>query len=311
MPHPAIRAVEDVCEVARVLGHDARPDAPPDLLVEVPHGATRAAHFDALLAVLRGPFPEGLRDFFFVNTDVGAPETALALAERVVRADPRRSALVVRSLVPRTFVDCNRVIDAGAAPSTSAAGEMTPGLLSYVRDPADRRLLLARYAAYQDVAARAYEEVCGGGGTAVMLHSYAPRSVDVPVDDRIVERLRAAYEPGVLETWPLRAEVDLITRTQGGERLAADALVEAVKASFRASGIEPAESAAYTLHPSTTGFVHAARWPGRTLCVEMRRDLLVPSFTPFAEMDADSARVDRMAAPLALGLVAWWAGAGA
>ena len=311
MLDPAIRAIPDVCEVARVLGPDSRPDAPPDLLIEIPHGATRAAHFDALLAVLRGPFPEGLRDFFFVNTDVGAPETALALADRVVRAAPRRSVLVLRSLIPRTFVDCNRVIDtgAGAAPSTSAAGEMTPGLLSYVRDPADRRLLLARYASYQDVAARAYEEVCGAGGTALMLHSYAPRSVDVPVDDRIVERLRAAYEPGVLESWPLRAEVDLITRTPEGERLADYALVEAVKASCRTAGFEPAESAAYALHPSTTGFVHASRWRGRTLCVETRRDLLVRAFTPFAEMDADSSRVARMASPLAGGLLAWWAAA--
>ena len=68
----------------------------PDLLVEIPHGATRAAHFDALASELVGPFPDDLRDFFFVNTDVGAPEVGGALAARVVADDPHRTAVVIR-----------------------------------------------------------------------------------------------------------------------------------------------------------------------------------------------------------------------
>ena len=46
----------------------------------------------------------------------------------------------------------------------------------------------------------------------------------------------------------------------------------------------------------------AARFPGRTLCFEVRRDLLVRRFTPFAEMATDPDAVDRMAAPIASAL---------
>ncbi len=108
-----LAALPSVADVAYVRGPAASgPDAPPDLLLEVPHGATRAAHFDALRADLVGAYADDLRDFFFVNTDVGAPELAQRIAERFVAADPTRTAVVVRCLVPRTFVDCNRVIAA-------------------------------------------------------------------------------------------------------------------------------------------------------------------------------------------------------
>ena len=76
-----------------VSGPDARPDAPADWLIEIPHGATRRAHFEALAPQLKSALPDGLIDFFFVNTDAGAPELAFALAERLVAARPtsRRS----------------------------------------------------------------------------------------------------------------------------------------------------------------------------------------------------------------------------
>ena len=61
-----------VVDVEIVRGARARPDAPPDLLVEVPHGADRRAHYDALRARLRGDLPADLHAFFHVNTDVGA-----------------------------------------------------------------------------------------------------------------------------------------------------------------------------------------------------------------------------------------------
>src|SRR5262245_41489222 len=106
------RPVPGVCETTLLRGAAARDGAVPGLVIEVPHGATRAAHFDALRAELAGPFADDLRDFFFVNTDVGAPETALEIARRVVAADSARTVLVIRCLVPRTFVDCNRIVDA-------------------------------------------------------------------------------------------------------------------------------------------------------------------------------------------------------
>lgn len=290
-----LRSIADVCDVSFVRGTNSRPNAPPALLVEVPHGATRAAHFHALRDKLKGPFPDGLEDFFFVNTDVGAPEVAEALAARLVASRPETSALVVRCLVPRTFIDCNRVIDAATKPAASAAGEMTPGVASYVKDEGDLALLFARYSAYRDVAERAFELVCGAGGVGVMQHTYAPRSIDVPVDDRIVERLRAEYEPGAIEKWPLRAEVDLIVNAPDGTLLADAALVERVEERLRREGLSVARNGAYSLHPSSMGHIHAARWPGRTLCIEMRRDLLVREFTPFAEMEVAPRNADRMA----------------
>jgi hypothetical protein len=135
-----------------------------------------------------------------------------------------------------------------------------------------------------------------------MVHTYAPRSVDVPVDERIVERLREAYLPENVGRWPLRPEVDLITRDPEGRRLAADALVEAVAAAFRAAGLAVAEAASYALHPATLAASFAARFPGRTLCLEVRRDLLVGAFTPFEEMAIDPAKADRVAAALAAGI---------
>src|SRR5262245_33376879 len=231
------RPVPGVCETTLFRGAAAREGAVPGLLIEVPHGATRAAHFDALRAELSGEFAADLRDYFFVNTDVGAPETALEVARRVVAADPAESALVIRCLVPRTFVDCNRIVDAATRPSASAAGQMTPGVASYVTDAADLSLLLARHAAYSAETTRAFDAVCGAGGTALMLHSYAPKSVDVRVDERIVERLREAYLPEAYAKWPLRSDIDLITTPPDGARLADEALADRVEAGFRGAGL--------------------------------------------------------------------------
>lgn len=295
----AFESIPALADVFLYRGSRAEPDAAPDLLLEVPHGATLAAHFDALATELRGPFPDDLRSFFFVNTDVGAPEVADALARQVEADEPDRTVLVVRCLVPRTFVDCNRVIEPDAEPRASAAGEVTPGLAPYARDAADRQLLLGRYAAYRDLVTRAMDVVCGGGGDALMLHSYAPREVDVPVDDRIVERLREAYEPDRIDDWPLRPEIDLIVRTPEGELLASEPRVARVRAAFESDGLEVAEGRTYPLHPSTMAHFFARRHPGRTLCIEMRRDLLVPAFTPFAEMRGDPSKAAWLGAALA------------
>ena len=298
-----LSSIPEVCEVVHVRGSKAPQSGVPDLLLEVPHGATLAAHFTALRSALIGSFPDGLQDFFFVNTDVGAPELALAVARRFVALAPQRSAVVVRCLIPRTFVDCNRVIDADAKPRASAAGEVTPGLHSYVKDAHDRRLLLQRYTAYRSLATAAFAHVCGGGGLALMLHSYAPRSIDVPVDEHIVERLRAEYAPDKITNWPLRAEVDLIAKDQEDRLLAAPRLFEAVRAEVASAGFDVAIGVAYPLHPATLAHAFSVLHPLSTLCLEVRRDLLVREFTPFAEMQADSAKVERIAAALATAVV--------
>ena len=298
MSTAALASIPRVCDVTLVRGAAAKADAVPGLLIEVPHGATRAAHFDSLRAELCGEYAANLRDFFFVNTDVGAPEVAVRLAELFVAADPARSALVVRCLVPRTFVDFNRVIDAGATGAASAAGAVTPGVMPWMQDPADLRLVLDRYAAYRDLTGRAFDAVCGAGGTGIMLHTYAPRSVDVAVDEDVVASLRAAYLPENVDRWPLRPEVDLITHAPDGTLVASEPLAAAVRAEFEREGLRVAANEAYSLHPSTLAWVHATRHMGRTLCLEIRRDLVMRAFTPFAEMDADPAAVDRLAGAL-------------
>ena len=289
--HIALDSIPGICDVTVLRGADANADAVPDIVLEMPHGATRESHYDALEARLRGPFPVSLKDFFFVNTDVGSGELGLRLAERLVASTPSITVVAIRCLIPRTFIDCNRVI----SESTATADGVTPGLAEYVRDPQDRELLLAAHAAYTALVGRAFQDVCGRGGSGLMLHTYAPRSVDVQVDENIVRSLHWAYEPERVETWPLRPKVDLITRDGDGTLLANPALVQAAHDAFGAAGLPAVENEAYHLHPATTAAQIAGRHPGRTLCLEVRRDLLVREFTPFAEMDVVAEKVDRIA----------------
>ncbi|MFZ5480013.1 MAG: N-formylglutamate amidohydrolase [Myxococcota bacterium] len=288
-------SVPHVVDVTHVRG--ARADGPPSLLLEVPHGATATRDFTSVRDALRGELPAGLADFFHVNTDVGAPEIAEAIAARFVADRPTASALVVRARIPRTFIDVNRVLDLSAADYKS--GGVTPGLPPYVRDADDVALLRARYAAYQEVAEQAFAAVCGAGGLAIMVHTYAPRSVDVEVDADIGPKLRAAYAPEVEPTWPLRPEVDLIVRTQDGRVLADARLVDAVRARLADMGVTAATSETYPLHPSTTAYARAVRYAGRTLCLEVRRDLVADPWDPFVEMRMSGERVARVAGALA------------
>lgn len=293
-----------VCEVEYLWGAQSDRAAAPDVLFEVPHGATLARHYAELRAQLHGDYAADLQDFFHVNTDVGAPELARAIAERVVTTQPRRSAVVVRCLLPRTFVDCNRRIDRAALPAASAPGEPTPGLPPWVADERDRQLLLDRYASYREVVTQAFAGVCGARGLGLCVHTYAPRSVDVAVDRDIVASMHAAYAIDRVGTWPLRPAVDLITHDPDGRELAACGLAARAEAELTAAGFEVARNGAYSLHPVTLAYEFAERYRGATLCFEVRRDLLVPAFTPFREMLPDPARVARAAAPLAVAVLA-------
>ncbi|HEU4420749.1 MAG TPA: N-formylglutamate amidohydrolase [Planctomycetota bacterium] len=299
-----IHPIAGVCDVEVLRGATADPGAPPDVLFEVSHGATRSSHFDDLRGQLRSDYAADLRDFFFVNTDVGAPEVARAVARRIVQAAPRRSALVVRCLLPRTFVDCNRRVDRDTIPAASRPGEMTPGLPPWIREPADRELLLLRYFAYRDVVTAAFEKVCGNGGLDLFVHTYAPRSVDVPIDENIVANLHAAWAPDRVQTWPLRADVDLITHDPDGRLLASPLLAQRAAAELTAAGFEVKHNATYALHPVTLAHAFAERYAEATLCFEVRRDLLVARFTPFQEMIPEPARVERVATPLAAAVLA-------
>ncbi|HND28781.1 MAG TPA: N-formylglutamate amidohydrolase [Myxococcota bacterium] len=275
------------------------PEGPARLLVELPHGATETAHYDHTRAQLRGSFPEGLSDFFHVNTDIGTPELALALARELIRRDPSYSVLIVRALIPRTFIDVNRML--GQSREAYKAGGVTPGVPPYVRESADLHHLEQLYWSYQEVALAAFAEVCGAGGQALMLHSYAPRTVDVEVDDQIVQSLRAAYEPERVGQWPLRPEVDLIGRAPDGSLYADAEQTERLRLAFDTIGLSMKISATYPLHPSTMAYHHAMRYPGRTLCLEIRRDLLADPFDPFVQMHISPEKVARLVGALAAG----------
>ncbi|MEL6342249.1 MAG: hypothetical protein AAFV53_03900 [Myxococcota bacterium] len=296
-------SIPDVVDVRVHRGPDADADAPPTVFIELPHGATRAHHYHDLRAQLHGPFPENLEHFFFVNTDVGSPECGAALAEAVVAARPDAVVLTLCCQIPRTFIDCNRVIK-DAPPQTSPT-DITPGLPPYIRNPQDEALLLDRYAAYQRLAAKAFAATYANDGLAVMLHTFAPRSVGVQVDDDIVTSLHAAYAPDVFSTWPQRPAVDIICKAPEGEMYAPLKLIEDLVDRFSAIDVQATLSQTYPLHPASTAAHRAMAHPNNSLCIEFRRDLLVTPFTPFQEMIPARERVQRMTAPLADAVIAW------
>ena len=303
MPIPSIAGVADV---TLFRGPAAAADAPPDLLIEVPHGADRAEHYVALRQRLRGSLPDGLEDFFFVNTDVGAWQLGVAVAEQVVAASPRATVCVVRCLIPRTLIDTNRV--PGAPSGALSAGGMTPGLPPYVRDPDDQALLNAMHAEYVALVEAAVDATCAAGGLVFIPHTYGPVTMGIErVDDDIVRNLRWALSPENEGRWPLRPEVDIIHRTGDGRSLAPPGLVEAVVAGYEADGVQVVEGDTYYLHESTMGYVWSARHPGRVLSLEVRRDLLVDAWTPFAEMAVRPAAAARFAAPIARAVIGRWA----
>lgn len=309
-----IGSIADVCEVTRVASEYSGADLVPAFLIEVPHGATLTCHFDTVRRQLSGPFPDGLEAFFHVNTDVGAPECATAIAEAIIEAPVpdgagrelheqirRRGVLVVRGIVPRTFVDCNRIIDSG--PDSFREGGVTAGIPSYMTGEADREIVRGLYQDYRTVAEAAYRRVCGSGGLAVTLHSYAPRSIDVEVDGDIVERLREAYSAGTYEEWPVRPDVDIIGESAEGNPLAPSDLVEAIKRQYGKIGIDVSENGTYRLHPSTMGYHHSATHADHVICIELSRALLADPFDPFVEMRIGANKVERMSKPIAQALL--------
>ena len=290
--------IDGVVVVHRFDGASSRADKPAELVVEIPHGATQTRHFEALRARLTGPFPADLVDFFHVNTDVGAPEVGLQLAAQYVQAHSDHSVEVLVCQIPRTFIDTNRVIDDTTRPTTSTATGMTPGVVQYVREASDLALLIDLAKQYQQACATALLPTLSSGGRAIMLHTYAPRSVDVVVDEQIVQRLHDAYTAEQYEQWPLRAPVDVITTTPEGEQFGDPAWIARLQQAASDDDLTMAVSGAYGLHPSTAAYVWATRFIGQTLCVELRRDLLVEQFTPFAQMQTNEKAVERFAAVL-------------
>lgn len=287
-------SVPHVCDVEILATRGA--EGPPDLLVEVPHGASRRSDFDTWRARLVTDLPNDLVDYFYVNTDVGAYEIARRACERIVaRASAPRSAVILRCLVPRTFIDTNRVVEAAREP-----GGLTAALGEYIRAPEDVERLVAAHRAYHDVAGGLYDAVCGASGLALNAHTYAPRSISIETfDEGIGRALRDAYRPETYAGWPVRPEVEVIADDPDGRRLAPPSLLDRLTARYGETGLTLAVSETYTLHPASMGHRYAARHRGRVLCLEIRRDLVADPFSPFEEMRIGDAKVDRLAEPLA------------
>jgi len=296
----ALVSIPTILDVDVIRGARATETAPLDLVIEIPHGATRTEDFTALQARLTSPLPDNLVDFFHVNTDAGAPELAQAIAERLIADAPARSVCVLRCRIPRTFIDCNRRID--AAPEDFKAGKVTPGLMPWITTDADRELLRGLYDRYVGTVREAVAQL--QGGAVLLLHTYAPRTVDVEVDANIGPSLRRAYLPDKEPTWPLRPELDVISRGVDGTEYAPVDVVGTLRDGL--AGLTVGASATYPLHPSTLAWDHVMALPGRALCVEVRRDLLADPFEPFAQMTIGTAKVDRLVAPFVRALRRWW-----
>lgn len=289
-------SIPDVVDVRVSHAPVPLPGALP-LLIEVPHGAAGNAEYAAVADHLQSVLPADLVDFFHVNTDAGAFEVAEATAALLCAKGRVSPVVVLRSCIPRTFIDCNRVL--GASREAYRSGGVTPGVPPWVTDPADHAFLVGRYDAYQRVVQEALATVGNAGGRVLLLHTYAPRTVDVEVSPAIVPDLHAAYAPGTVERWPLRPEVDLIHRTPDGVRTVSEEAAAALGAAFAAEGLTLADGETYPMHPVTTAWAAVHAFPGRVACIEVRRDLLTEAFVPFREVVPDPARCERVARALA------------
>ncbi len=297
------QSIDNILDTHVFSGAEADESAAPDLLIEVPHGATKGDDFRELAEQLDGPFPGDLRDFFYVNTDVGAFEVAREAAREFTAANPGRKALVLRCRIPRTFIDCNRRIELDS--ESFKQGGVTPGLMPWVNSASDLSLLRQRYETYISAVKEAREGL-SPTGAMILLHTYAPRSVGVEVDENIVENLRRAYEPKQQEKWPLRPAFDVICHDLDGNDHGPRPVIDAFRQGIAELDWSVEESATYPLHPSTMAWDHVMALPGRALCVEVRRDLLADPFDPFVEMNICPHKVAPIAAALANSLNHWW-----
>jgi hypothetical protein len=294
-----LRSVEGVCDVACFT-----PAQPPRgwLVIEVPHGATREQDYFSVARRLKSTLPAQLEHFFFVNTDIGAPEGAQWLGQTL--SAQGYGVLTLRCLIPRTFIDTNRVI-ANTVKGVVVDG-LTPAVPAYIEHPDDAAWLTQQHAAYHALVAQAYAAVCGDlKGLALQLHSFSPRSVGIEkTDANIVTALHDAYRPEVYATWPERPQVDCIASTADGSFKSAPKLVAAVRAAYAEAGIKAEENATYALHPATMGLHYARAYPDRVLCIELNRGLVADPFVPFGVSPISAAKVERVVAPIGRTLAA-------
>jgi len=261
----------------------------PQLLIELPHGAVNTEEYQFFAQQIPS-LPENLIDFFYVNTDVGTPELAHCIAQNL-KEHMRIS--IIRSRIPRTLVDCNRVLS--LSPEEYRAGKVTPGIPCYVPQQ-DHEWLHQIHQRYTKKVDELYASICQQGGSALILHSYSPKSVGISsVDQDIVEKLHWAYEADLYKTWPTRPKIDIIAKTKEGEWLCDMKRAEKLQQAYIQNDITVGLSQTYPMHPSTMAFRHAKKYPSQIICLEIRRDLLMKEFLPFAPMYACQKKIEKHA----------------
>jgi hypothetical protein len=311
-------SIPDVLEIWDVAGPEAARDKIPDVLIELPHGATKAMHLDRAKAHARHYPGDRFDKFFFANTDQGSSEYGLHLAECLcnpawfqqqqkhfsaafVKMLQERAAgmrvLIVRALLPRTLVDVNRVWELGM---DFQSANLTGVVGAYIKEEDEINFFHDRYSQYQATVDRAHALICKNGGTVFNLHTYAPISVGVPKDADIVDVLEAAYQPENYPKFPKRPEVQLISATPTGEMLAPEPLCSELMTHFTEAGFQIKQNDPFNLHPAAACSRRAAQYPGQVVVIEVSRKLLASPFNPFIEMHIDPVKVDRVVKPIAL-----------
>ena len=262
---------------------------PPKLFIELPHGAVHREEYTRFADKIPN-LPQDLIEFFFVNTDIGTPELGRAIANVL---QDSMGIIILRSKIPRTFIDCNRMLS--LSEEEYRAGKVTPAIPSYVA-ASEQTWLIECHKRYSEKAMELYDQVCGAGGFALMLHSYAPKSVGIDIIEAdIVERLHWAYEPEIYKTWPVRPEIDIIAKTKDNVFLCNQERMFQIKHLFEKEGFHVGISETYPMHPATTAYLYAQKYPSQTLCIEVRRDILMQEFIPFRELICNSTNIDLLA----------------
>lgn len=273
-----------------LFGPEADQEAPATVFLEIPHGATTAAHLEAI-KTLGAEAPEDWDTVYWCTTDQGAPEVASAaakllvdpswameaLGERAAEDAAKRGVCVVRGLIPRHFIDLNRLwIDEQEAKQANLTPIVPPFLKS---QPKVGGQLRALYREYHSVINAQYERTCQAGGQTMQVHTYSPRSVSAPngVSGQV---LREAWSDAKRESWPLRPAGQLITGRAdepalSDARLSALMVEEFAKADFELSINDP-----FSFHPVTTLDALGHRWPGQVMAIELGRERLAERYDP-------------------------------
>ena len=97
--------------------------------------------------------------------------------------------------------------------------------------------------------------------------------------------------------------MDFIHQTPNGESLDHTVLRQNMTTHLEAAGLCVAQGDSYQLHPATTAYGWSEKYRSKTVCIEVRRDLLMQQFEPFAEMEVDVEQLASIATAMAYGIM--------